>query len=312
MSERRVLITGGTGLLGKSLLETAPAGIRFFATHHRLEPPECWRNRFRQLDIRQSARVDSLFSEIKPEVVIHTASIGGVDEAEQDPESVHAVNVGGTQAILRACQGAGATFIFISSNAVFDGTHPPYREDSPLQAVNRYGQIKIEAERLVRLSGVPYLIVRPILMYGWPGKGGRENVVTRWLKSLERREPVEVAEDIVSMPLWVGDCARTIWGGLLERRMGVVHVAGRDRVNLVLFAQEVCRVFGHDEHLIAPVSSQRWVHLAPRPRDTSFETTRMRQVFGVEPVGIREGLTLMRESRASVEVGPAAISGQDL
>lgn len=308
----RVLITGGTGLLGKALLETVPEGVRAFATHHRLEPPERWRGQFRPLDVRQAQAVDALFSEVKPDGVIHTASIGGVDEAEKNPEAVRAVNAQGTQAILRACQKVGATLLFISSNAVFDGSDPPYREDSPLRAVNRYGQIKIEAERLVVLSGVPHLIVRPILMYGWPWKGGRENAVTRWLKSLEKGESVEVAEDIVSMPLWVGDCARAIWRGLLEHRGGVVHLAGRDRVNLVRFAQEVCRVFSHDERRIIPISSQRWLHLAPRPRDTSFEIARMRWEFEIEPVGIREGLTLMREARVSVEVGPAAVSGQGL
>jgi len=311
MSESRVLITGGTGLLGKALLETAPFGVRVFATHHRLPPPKEWRERFSQLDIRQQPAVEELLAEIKPKTVIHTASIGGVDEAEQDPDSVRRVNVEGTQNILRAAAKIGAAVIHISSNAVFDGSSPPYREDAPLKAINRYGQIKIEAERLVSSSSVPHLIVRPILMYGWPLEAGRGNAVTRWLKNLEKGRPVDVAEEIVSMPLWVGDCARTVWEGILKEREGIVHAAGADRVSLIRFAQEVCSAFGCDPGLVRPVQSKELAGLcaearggassraglAPRPRDTSFQIDRMRREFGIEPLGIREGLTLMRGCR---------------
>ena len=298
MSAQRVLITGGTGLLGKALLETVPAGIQVLATSHRLPAPKEWQERFTPLDLRQETAVGELLERFKPQVVIHTASIGGVDEAERDPDAVRQVNVDGTEAILQSCRKTGAALIHISSNAVFDGSAPPYREDSPLRAVNLYGQIKIEAEHLVASSGVPHLIVRPILMYGWPFKGGRGNAVTRWLEKLERGEPVEVAEEIVSMPLWVGDCARTVWGGVLKERRGIVHAAGADRVDLVRFAREVCSVFGCDPERVRPVGSRQLVGLAPRPKDTSFVIERLRSEFGIEPAGIREGLTLMRERRA--------------
>jgi len=283
--------------LGKALLESVPAGVQALATCHRLAPPKEWKSRFRQMDVREESAVEELLTQTHARTVIHTASIGGVEEAERDPDAVRLVNVRGTEAVLRACRKTGATLVYISSNAVFDGSSPPYREDSPLRAVNRYGQIKIEAERLVGASGVPHLIVRPILMYGWPLEGGRENAVTRWLKSLEQGKPVEAAEDIASMPLWVGDCARTIWHGVLQERVGIVHVAGKERVNLARFAQEVCSVFGCDPALVRPVQSKDLAGLAPRPKDTSFVIERMRNEFGIEPAGIREGLALMRGCR---------------
>jgi dTDP-4-dehydrorhamnose reductase len=296
----RVLITGGTGLLGQALLHSTPNGWEVAATFHRQLPPTEWRHCFRALDVRDEAAVLGAVSQFRPTVVIHSASIGSVDLAERDPDSVRRVNVGGLQAVARACERAGARMALISSNAVFDGSHPPYAEDAARRAVNAYGAIKIEAEEWLEQSGLPYLIFRPIMMYGWPLPGGRSNAVTRWLAELEAGRSIDVASDIFSMPLFVSNGAAAIWEGLKGERRGLYHLAGADRVALVDFAREAARVFGCPDSLVVPVPSSSFAGLAPRPLDTSFVTTRMTQELGVRPIGIREGLLAMQRTRQRV------------
>lgn len=290
-------MTGGTGLLGKTLLETAPEGWDVVATFYNTPPPMAWRSRFQHLDVRDASAVESLMDAVRPTVVIHTASVGSVDEAERSPEAVRRVNVGGTQAVGQACREVGARLIFISSNAVFDGTRPPYDEASPLGAVNQYGLLKIEAETWVRASGLPAVIIRPILMYGWPWPGGRENVVTRWLSRLEGGHSVEAAEDLYSMPLLVTNCAEAIWAAAHQGRTGTFHLAGADRVSLVEFARATARAFDCDEELVQSVPHGRMTGFAPRPVDTSFSTSKMERELGVAPLGVREGLALLQRTR---------------
>ena len=297
-SGRRILITGGTGLLGKYLSESAPRGWEVGVTWHLNLPPEEWRSGFHPLDVRNAAAVEGLVSQFKPDIVIHTASVGSVEEAQRYPEQVTQVNVEGTANVARACARSGAFLIHISSNAVFDGENPPYSEGSPLKAVNRYGEIKIESERSVRENTAAWLIVRPILMYGWPFPDARENAVTRWLAELEGGRPVQAAEDIVSMPLSAANCAEAVWAAAERGISGTLHVAGADRVTLSRLAQETARVFGFDPERVVPVPSSHWADLAPRPRDTSFITTRMERELGVRPLGIEEGLLQMLNSRA--------------
>lgn len=299
MSDRpRILIAGGTGLLGRALLASAPASSDVLATRYRVAPPAELASRFTALDVRDTASVDALFDSFRPTVVIHAASVGSVDRAERDPDTVRRINIDGLVAIGRACARVSARLVFISSNAIFDGRHPPYDELAPRSAVNRYGRFKIEAEEWLEASGLPHVIVRPILMYGWPFEGGRSNAVTRWLADFEAGRPVEVAGDIHSMPLLAGNCAGVIWAAVRLDRRGVYHVAGADRVTLVEFARETARVFGHREDLVVPVPSAHFTSLAPRPADTSFVTTKMEHDLGVRPVGIHEGLAAMRRTRA--------------
>ena len=297
MSGTRVLITGGTGLLGKALLEATPSGWEIFATHCRNQPPVEWESRFSPLDVRQRESVESLFAKIRPDWVIHTASIGSVDEAERNPDAVFAVNVAGTRNIGTACAQTGALLVHISSNAVFDGTDPPYHEASLTRPANQYGTQKIEAEEWIRRHLSRFLIIRPILMYGWPFPGGRDNVVTRWLAHLEQGRTVPAAQDLFSMPLWVGNGAEAIWAAVSQGRQGIYHLAGADPLSLFEFAQETARAFGLEERLVLPATHAELGLPAPRPQNTSFVTTKMEQELGVRPVGVREGLSIMQKSR---------------
>lgn len=299
-SGRRVLITGGTGLLGQALLEAAPPGWEAVATFHRTPPAEAWRGQFHRLDVRDGAAVTELVEALRPALIIHAASMGSVEEAERDPDAVRAVNVGGTQAVGQVCGRVGARLVWISSNAVFDGEHPPYAEEAPVRAVNRYGAIKIEAERWVRKAcPVPWVVLRPILMYGWPAPGGRGNVVTRWLECLERGEAVEVDARLISMPLLAANCAQAVWAAVTRGRTGVYHVAGADRLALLDFARRVAGAFDMDEGLVRPASERFLSRFAPRPADTSFVTTKMEQELGVRPIGTWEGLAVMQRARAA-------------
>ena len=298
-SRRRVLITGGTGLLGKALLEAVPEAMEATATWHR-RPPQEWAHRFLPLEVTDPAAVRQLLSETRPNAVIHAASIGAVDEAERDPERVWQINVLGTQHIAEAARRAGAFLVYISSNAVFDGTSPPYREDAPLRPANRYGALKAEAEERIRASAAAHLIVRPILLYGWPFPGGRENVVARWLTDLEQGRTVRAAQDLFSMPLLVTQCAQVIWEALARGLEGFLHVAGADRISLFEFAREVARAFDCPQGLVVPVPGNELPVLAARPPDTSFVTDRVQRDLGIRPIGVREGLQLMRRARIPV------------
>jgi dTDP-4-dehydrorhamnose reductase len=297
-TSRSVLIAGGTGLLGSALIASAPDEWGVRATYHHRPPPPEWRSRFSQMDVCDDAQVLDVIRRAAPAVVVHAASVGSVDQAEQDPAGVRRINIGGLQAIGRACERVGARLLFVSSNAVFDGHHPPYDESAPRAAVNEYGRLKIEAEEWLEGSGVPHTIVRPILMYGWPLPGGRSNAVTRWLADFDAGRPVKVAEDIRSMPLLASNAADAIWAAIRLDRRGVYHVAGADHVSLVDFARETARVFGYREDLVTPVPSASFTALAPRPLDTSFVTTKMECDLGVRPMGIREGLLDLLRTRA--------------
>lgn len=295
----RVLITGGTGLLGIALQQSAPADVMgFFNYLPSSSSPVGLPFPAMVADVTDNRQMEAVFKWAMPDVVIHTAAIGSVDFAEKNREETRKVNLEGTKIVAALCDDFQALLIYISSNAVFDGRTPFYSETSPVNPINYYGQLKVEAENVVRDSCESWAIVRPILMYGWPHPGERDNPVVWWVRSLENGSPIKVVDNVFSKPLPVWSCAEVIWQVIRQGRTGIYHAAGRDHLSLYQFALHVADVFSLDAKLITPVPDSFFPEIAPRPKDTSFDTTKMEMELGVKCIGIREGLIRMKIERA--------------
>ena len=300
----RVLITGGSGLLGVALQRSMPENIQGFSVYfpvcHLSAPLPC---PIRAANVSSQTEMQSVFEWAQPDVVIHAAAIGSVDFAEKNREQTRETNVGGTRVIIDLCKTYKCQrLIYLSSNAVFDGISPLYSETDPVSPLNYYGKLKVEAEMLVRSSGVPWAIVRPILMYGWPYTGERDNTVTWLIRSLENNKYINIVDNVFTKPLAAWSCAEVIWSIIQQNRTGMYHAAGRDHLSLYEFALLTAEVFGLDARLIKPVPDSYFPEIAPRPRDTSFDTSKMENELGVKPIGVKDGLVKMKAERVGMKM----------
>jgi len=295
---KRVLITGGTGLLGVAIQQSAPTGVQGFSVYFpERSLPVPLPFPILTADVTDRKQMQSVFEWAKPDVVIHTAAIGSVDFAERNREQTRKVNVGGTEVVAALCQIFKSRLIYISSNAVFDGRTPFYSETAPVNPINYYGQLKVEAENVVRESNIPWTIVRPILMYGWPYQGERDNPVVWWVRSLKNGKLIKVVDNVFSKPLPAWSCAEVVWEVIRQNRTGIYHAAGGDHLSLYQFALQVAEIFDLDARLITPVPDSHFPEIALRPRDTSFDTSKMENDLGVKTIGVKNGLVRMKSER---------------
>lgn len=290
---RTVLITGGTGLLGQGLRATAPPEWSIVSAHLRPYTVGVPGVRDVTVDVRNRSALDRLFAEHGFDAVVHAAGIASVDYSERHVEESTDSNLRGTRNVAELCAASGARLVHVSTNAVFDGANAPYRESDAGNPINAYGRIKLACERLVEDTLDRHVIVRPILMYGWPHAMGRPNPVTWVIDSLERGEAIHVVDDVFENPLYNVCAARAIWAVLKCAISGVIHLAGRDMISRYELARMVARIFELDESRIHAVSSAYFPDIAPRPRNTTLVTSRMESELGMSPWTLEEGLRHM-------------------
>jgi dTDP-4-dehydrorhamnose reductase len=291
-----ILVTGASGLLGRYLLTYSKRPVVGTYWKHPFESGThiaAWLSLHAQMDI------DGLLHAIKPRVVIHCAGQGDVDECQRRHRKSRIINVLGTAHLAKRAMYYGCEkFVYLSTNAVFQGNNAPYFEDDERKPVNVYGTQKMEAENEVfTICGDKALIVRPILLYGWPRDGGRHNWATRIYERLTDGAPVRMVTDRVTQPTYAGDVARAIWRLIDKEASGTYHVGGLDICSLYSFAMETAAVFGLDKNLISPASSSEFPGLAPRPVNTTYNLDRLYNTIEFFPLGIRDGLVRMRDEQ---------------
>ena len=294
---RRILITGGTGLLGCSLIETFPGDHEIVSTYvgnYKVEHTETVR--YEKIDIRDHDSYSRLFKSFKPNVVIHTASIGSPDYAENNRQITWEINIGGTEKIVSLCEEHEAKYVYISSNGIYDGNCAPYGESDEAKPVNYYGEIKLAGESIVKGRKIKSAIIRPNILYGWHNPSERSNIVTMAVEKLRRGDTFMGYGDVYVMPLYVEQCAEAIKKIIDENRWETFNIAGRDRVSIFEFIRTAAQVFGLDEAMVKSVGHDYFKGMVPRPRDTSYRTRKMENELKLLPLGIKEGLFKMKET----------------
>jgi dTDP-4-dehydrorhamnose reductase len=299
----KILITGASGLLGKSLIETIPEDHELSATYNKNWQPHAENVTWYHLNIKNRSDVFDIFDLIKPNIVIHCAAIGSVDYSEDHYQQTRDVNVSGLSYVIDAANSYRSRLIYISTNAVYSGKHPPYGEKSSLEPVNAYGVIKREAERLVRSATNSWLIIRPFMLYGWPYQGGRTNWVIKIIKDLRSNKLLGLVDDITWMPTYAPDCAETIWKLLFQMEIDheIFNVASPESATLYEFGLKVCEVFGLNKDLLIPVEmavfdTVQGTIKAKRPKNTSYDLLKLSQE-GIMLSDIKTGLEKMKEAQ---------------
>lgn len=293
----KVLFTGITGLLGKYFLEKRKKNYSVFGTYSNNKVNYKGVDMIK-VDVRDKKKVIALINKIKPQVVVHAASIGNVDYCEKNPKEAFGVNVEGTRNVLEGCLSVGAKIIFISSNAVYDGENAPYSEKSLVNPLDVYGKTKAEAEKLVKASGATYLIIRLMTMYGWQPAGARINPATWVIEQLENKKQIKVVNDIYNNHLWAGAAADAVWRAIKSKKKNETYnLAGKDCISRYEFAIKVAKIFDLDSSLISSVESSFFKSLAPRPKNSCFNTSKIINEFRIKSVGVVEGLKEMKNEK---------------
>lgn len=282
----RVLITGGSGLLGRALISTSRnMGIDSVPAYH---SNPIGRTSVK-IDIMDLYGVERALREIEPDCVIHAAALTDVDLCENDPTRAWAINAGATSNVADACNDEGAKVIYISTDYVFDGQNGPYSEEDAPHPINVYGESKLAGEKFA-LEYPGNVVARVCVLYG----AGRPNFVMWVIDSLRKNVPITVVTDQYNTPTYTGNCAQALLTLCELDLRGLYHVSGRERMNRYDFAHAIAEVFGLNENLIKSATSNILHQRAKRPRDSSLNVEKAEKALGMRLANVREGLTMMK------------------
>ena len=185
-----ILVTGGAGFIGSAVVRLAIARGHSVVNVDALTYAACLDNlasvaehtnyAFQQVDIRNRAVLDAVFTKYAPDAVMHLAAESHVDRSIDGPTDFIETNVKGTFNMLEAArsywqsQGKPESFRFhhISTDEVFGSLGPTgmFTEDTPYDPRSPYSASKASSDHLVRAwretYGLPVVLTNCSNNYG--------------------------------------------------------------------------------------------------------------------------------------------------
>ena len=287
---QRLLATGSSGLLGNKIVEFAKNDYMVIPLHN----TRALHSNSLKLDITSPGEVLNRFQELKPDVVIHTASETNVDRCEIEKKHAWKTNVEGTYNIASVCSKIGAKLVYISTDYVFDGEKGLYKEKDKPNPINYYGVTKLEGESQVVQHCKNCVILRASVLYGWhPWK---QNFVTWAINQLKQNKEITVVQDHYNTPTLADNLAEIAIEAVQKDLQGLYHASGSERTSRYEFARQIAKTFHLSPSFIKPIKmSQLTAWIAKRPKDSSLNTEKIRKYLRTKPLDITEGLNRMKE-----------------
>ncbi len=288
----RILVTGANGLLGQKLVELIPQqkGVHLTATGRDQNRNVEGSYTYLSADLTVNNDVEELIRSCKPTHIIHCAAMTQVDDCERNPQACKAINVEATRLVLEKAKNLAVHFLYVSTDFVFDGLSGPYSESDEPNPLSIYGQSKLEAEVLVRNSGLKWSIARTVLVYGVSRDMTRSNIVLWAKKSLEQNKRIKVVTDQWRTPTLVEDLAIGCFSISEGAHEGIFHVSGEEEMSPYELVHKVAEHFGLDKSLIEPVDASIFKEVAKRPPRTGFDISKAKEVLRFQPRSFKEGL----------------------
>jgi len=266
----RILITGAGGMVGRALAEHCRGRGDEVAAHER-----------GSLDIADERAVAEAFARERPEAVVNCAAWTDVDGCELDPQRAFQVNARAVEILATQSRLAGATFLTISTDYVFDGSKEGFytqRDDPHPSSV--YGAAKLEGERRAQLASARTSVVRT----GWVfGPGGR-NFLATVVARARRGEQLKAISDAYGTPTYAPDLAARLRELAALDLPGVYHVVNAgDGTSFEGFARAAVGIAGAPGVEIESVSMSSLDRPAPRPRNSRLRCL-VSEAIGLAPL----------------------------
>lgn len=291
MGKQKILIYGGSGLVGSEIVKLLAENFILIAPTHT------------DVDLTNAKQIKRNIDETAPDQIIYATGITKVDLAEKQPELAFMLNSEAPKIIAEIAASNLIPVHYLSTNAVFDGTQSdrPYREDDKPNPVSIYGKSKLEGEKHVLNASRSHCVLRTIMPYSsfYPKKEDFARVV---LESLEQGKQVAGIVDQIINPIYVKTLARAIKKILTKRAGGIYHLAAADWMSNAEFVQRLIRTFNYSKDLIIPTTLEKFYQQKSGPRTPYYwlDTKKFHTDFGAKILhSIDDDLRLFRRDYVS-------------
>ena len=276
----RILVIGGNGFLGSSFLKFLAAyrsaGIEISSTVEKFE--------------RDNELIAIDFKDFQ--AVIYCSGIVNIEKCESNPAEAFWVNSKLPSLIARELVKTATKFVYISTDAVFDGTTKFATENDVTNPLSIYGESKLQGEMAVLSVSERNLVCR----VNFVGRSPKNNsLLDYFLEKLTSKQIAPGYQNVFFTPLYVDDVIHSVIRLIEMNANGIFHLVGDNRISKFEFGLMVEKILYKDSNYIVPAEFNNSPLSPKRSLDLSLSNKKARD-FGIDFPSITYRLTELIEN----------------
>jgi UDP-glucose 4-epimerase len=306
----RILVTGGAGFIGSHIVD------QYIAAGHEVSiVDKLWeegggkkanvnpRARFYQVDITDETPLQSIFDEVRPELVSHQAAQHSVAISTKNPQLDARVNVLGLLNVLTNCTRVGTRKIIFASSGATYGTpaNLPINEETPQRPESPYGITKMVTEHYLRYWQDAYNLNYTALRYGnvygpRQDPNGEAGVIAIFAKHFLKHEPVRIDWDGEQQKdyVYVEDVARANLLAIDHGDNDIFCIATGHGTSVNEIYRDLAQITGYEPQIVRAPRRPGDIYLA------YFDCSKAGRILGWKPEvsteqGIKKTVDFFRE-----------------
>ena len=272
---KKILITGGSGLLGSNLALRLRKNYEVLILLNKIKI-----NIPLTINAKAQSSLDKIFSSFRPDLVINTVALTNIELCEERPLLAQRINVNFLENMIPFCKKYNSKILHISTDHMSDGLNALVNEEHISHPINEYAKTKLKAEKILRYEVPESLIIRTNF-FGW-GPRYRKSFSDRIIDEIQRKTEVYLFKDAFFSPVSIRNLCEQIINLYEINANGVYNVSSNDRVSKLQFGIMLCDYFKLDQKLIKPSSIEDQKQLIVRPRDTSLDNKKISNLLKID------------------------------
>ncbi len=286
MTQRKILATGLSGLVGSRLVEL----IKDCDFENLLLE--------KGFDITKKETLEEKIANSEAEYFLHLAAFTDVNAAWKEKEDREGlcfkVNVLGTKNVAEFCKKYRKLLIHFSTDFVFDGEKKGlYTEKDVPRPIEWYGQTKLLAEEEVKRSGCRYCILR--IAFPFRAKFlTKADLIRKIKEGIENKALYPQFSDQIITPTFIDDIAFGVEKIIKSQTQGLFHLTGSTPLSPFTLAQKVAEHFGFDKKLVKKGNLGEFLRNNPNSRpyqkNLGLSNEKIKKELGIDIKGIDEAL----------------------
>ena len=282
----KVLVAGGTGLLGTFLVKQLnEQGIKNISHGHKSEAQL-------NFDMTDFNQVKMFLDKINPKLIVNLVCLSDVEKNEKDYQLAKKLNI---QPVVNISKWINSKeenikFIQVSTDHVYDKEGISCEEDVVIK--NNYAETKFEAEKIALSANA--LILRTNF-FGRSLNPNRESF-TDWIdRNIKRQNfPLNLFNDVYFSPIHISTLSKIIIKLFKSYNSGVYNLGSKDGMSKAQFALEYSDILKNDKSKIKLTSIDKMKFAANRPKGMMMDISKFEKKFNIELPSLREEIKLTK------------------